>query len=109
MCPTPYTVVSSRADGPISARAVVAVYSFSTDAGGRMTFARSENSGCLVVRSYTYAPSAAPPSASWWLKSACSPARASWAPAAGTPAMAGSRSPSSRMRTLAAGLRSTEP
>ena len=53
MCPTPYTVVARRAVGPISASAVVAVYSFSTDAGGRMAVAFWENSACLAVTSYT--------------------------------------------------------
>ena len=51
MCPTPSTVVVSRAEAPICSSAVVAVYSFSTDAGGRIVVARSENSACLAVRS----------------------------------------------------------
>ncbi len=37
--------------------------------------ARWENSACLAVTSYTYAPSREPASASWWEKSACSSGR----------------------------------
>jgi hypothetical protein len=74
MCPTPYTVVAKRALAPSSSSAAVAVYSFSTDAGGRIAVARSENSASFAVKSYTYAPSAGPASASWWLRAACSPA-----------------------------------
>ncbi len=42
--PAPSTVVAKRAAAPIRSSAVVAVYSFSTDAGGRIVVARSENS-----------------------------------------------------------------
>jgi hypothetical protein len=49
----PRTVVESVSCAPISSSAVVAVYSFSTDAGGRAAVARSANSGAPALMSYT--------------------------------------------------------
>src|SRR6202022_3224604 len=78
--PVPSTVVDRRAVGPSRSRAVAAMYSFSTEAGGRSTSERAENSGWWELRAYTDALEPEPASASC---RASSPCRSDTPPAAG--------------------------